>query len=62
MIKLLLDRLLSPTSAVLDGAGADELVDEDGFTLADAVGAVCRLVPAPVFSTPHSHKIIITTG
>ena len=27
-------------NAVLDGAGADELVDEDGFVLADAVGAV----------------------
>ena len=30
--------------AVLDGAAADELVDEDGLGLADAVGAVGGLV------------------
>jgi hypothetical protein len=30
--------------AVLDGAAADEFVDEDGLGLADAVGAVGRLV------------------
>lgn len=36
--------LLELVDAVFDGAGADELVDEDGFVLADAVGAVGRLV------------------
>ena len=53
--------MLELVDAVLDGADADELVDEDGFILADAVGAVCCLVPAPVFYTPPSHKIIVTT-
>jgi hypothetical protein len=36
--------LLELVDAVLDGAGADEFVDEDGFVLADAVSAVGRLV------------------
>ena len=36
--------LLELVDAVFDGAGADEFVDEDGFVLADAVGAVSRLV------------------
>ena len=36
--------LLEFQDAVFDGAGADEFVDEDGLGLADAVGAVGRLV------------------
>jgi len=36
--------LLELVDAVFDGALTDELVDEDGFVLADAVGAVGGLV------------------
>ena len=36
--------LLELVDAVLHGAGADELVDEDGLVLADAVGAVGGLI------------------
>ena len=36
--------LLEFEDAVFDGAAADEFVDEDGFGLADAVGAVGGLV------------------
>ena len=36
--------LLKLVDAVFDGAITDELVDKDGFVLADAVGAVGSLI------------------